>query len=121
MLFAPDSKLYFESHVTIEPIFDERLEVARFIANKHGFKIASLLMKKRAEDTAERSQYDTFMTGHGKVYAIMVYKLSNLVHDLADNGFKIWRYKIEDTLMDSNKKDELFLLPEIDNTTAKTL
>lgn len=104
------AKHYLETHVTIEPIFDDRLEQASILAKEHGFKIASLLMKKREQDTEERSKYDTFMTGHGKDLELMEIKVTKLVKALIAAGFKVWRYKIEDTLMDSRIDDELGVL-----------
>ncbi len=56
--------MYYESHVTIEPVFDDRLEEATQIAINHKFRIANLLMQKRESDLPERSKHDTFMTGH---------------------------------------------------------
>jgi hypothetical protein len=100
-----NSKLYFEAHVTIEPIFDEKLEQAKVLAESCGFKIASLLMKKRGEDTPERSKYDTFMTGHSKNYGVIANKVIELVERLRVAGFKVWRYKIEDTICDSRTED----------------
>lgn len=104
------AKHYFETHVTIEPIFDERLSEAAEIAKKHGFKIANLLMKKREEDTEERSKYDTFMTGHGRNIFSVTNKVRSLVTELKEKSFKVWRYKIEDTVMDSRINDELGIL-----------
>lgn len=103
------AKHYFETHVTIEPIFDERLKEAEEIAKRSNFKIASLLMKKREADTEERSKYDTFMTGHGKSLDDMKARLTSIVNDLIAAGFKVWRYKIEDTVMDSRINNELNL------------
>ena len=104
------AKLYFEAHVTIEPIFDEKLVSASEIARKHGFKIANLLMKKREEDTETRSKYDTFMTSHGMSLTFMKIRVKSLIQDLQAHDFKVWRYKIEDTVMDSRTNDELGLL-----------
>ena len=36
-------ELYLESHVTIEPVFDERREVAAKIAKQFNFRLAELL------------------------------------------------------------------------------
>lgn len=102
--------LYLEAHVTIEPIFDEQLTKASELAIKHGFKIANLLMKKRSEDTEERSQYDTFMTGHSRSFLDLQNRLRALITELKQERFKIWRYKIEDTVMDSRMNDELGLI-----------
>lgn len=57
---------YLESHITIEPVFDDSLDLVRITAKQYGFKIADLLMKKRSSDTEERSAHDTFMTSHSK-------------------------------------------------------
>jgi hypothetical protein len=114
------SNLYFETHVTIEPIFDERLSEAGEIANKHGFRVASLLMKKRETDTEERSQYDTFMTGHGKSLNLMKANVTSLVNELNEKKFKVWRYKIEDTVMDSRTNDEMGLLNGFIKNTKST-
>lgn len=102
--------LYLEAHVTIEPVFDDDLEKVEEICAAHGFKIASLLMKKRIEDTEERSKYDTFMTAHDKSLNNIKNKVKNLVESLISQGIKVWRYKIEDTVLDSRTNDELGLL-----------
>lgn len=101
---------YFETHVTIEPIFDERLEQAKDVAAAHGFKVASLLMKKRADDTEQRSLYDTFMTAHGKDLGKQKAGIVSLITDLTALGFKVWRYKIEDIVLDSRINDVMGLL-----------
>lgn len=102
--------LYYESHITIEPVFDAKLERASSLAKEHGFKIAELLMKKRAEDTPERSQHDTFMTGHSAEYVDLKVRMINLIVALKENGFTLWRYKIEGVVMDSRTEDTLRLL-----------
>lgn len=102
--------LYYECHVTIEPIFDNDLSIASNIAYNNKFKIANLLMQKRKEDTPQRSRYDTFMTGHDKDYRALEAKMISLIKELQTNGFKVWRYKIESILLDSKKNDFLSLL-----------
>lgn len=106
--------MYYESHVTIEPIFDDRLEQAKQLALKHKFKVANLLMQKRNEDSPERSKYDTFMTGHYTTNPgdlnIFTQNMKSLIKDLQDHGFKVWRYKIEHVILDSRTKDEYQLL-----------
>lgn len=102
--------LYYEAHITIEPVFDARLETARELASKFGFRVADLLMKKREKDSAERSANDTFMTGHGKYYDDLRRAMAALIHELQTNRFKVWRYKIEDTVVDSRIEDKLNLL-----------
>ena len=104
------AKLYFEAHVTIEPIFERHLDLAKTIAEKHKFKVADLLMKKRENDTLERSSYDTFMTGHGKDLHDVRIRMTNMIQELKLSGFKVWRAKVEDTIMDTRKCDEWELL-----------
>lgn len=103
------SRLYYEAHITIEPVFDAARDRAAEIAKASGFKLAHLLMQKRKDDTAERSKHDTFMTGHGKAYHDLCGRLVICVHSLHAAGFKVWRYKIEDTLIDSRTQDVLGL------------
>lgn len=104
------SKLYLEAHVTIDPIFDSRLKKARYLAKLYGFKVAELLMKKRKEDTPERSKYDTFMTGHGTSFADLKIRTAGLIQALQKHNFVVRRYKIEDTILDSRSNDIFGLL-----------
>jgi hypothetical protein len=106
------AKHYYEAHVTIEPIHDEQLDKARTIAEESKFKIAHLLMKNREKDTEERSSRDTFMTAHDKDYDNIVFRTFSVVRSLKAAGFKVWRYKIEDIVVDSRITDEFDLLGE---------
>lgn len=99
------AQYYLESHITIEPVFDERQKQAEFIAGKYDFKMAHLLMQKERASTAERSNRDSFLTGHSKSRTNIQTRTMNLVADLQNAGFKVWRYKIEDTLIDSKFED----------------
>lgn len=103
---------YYECHVTIEPVLDDRLGVAEHIAKKHGFRMAKLLMKKKDEDTEARSDKDSFMTGTSKSYASLGLDMAALIRELKLHNFKVWRYKIEAILLDSKIEDHLFLLEE---------
>lgn len=103
-------ELYLESHVTIEPVFDDRRDAAAQIAKQHGFRLADLLMKKRTDETEQRSSKDTFMTGHSKSLSDIMLRTTGLVEALKQQGFKVWRYKVEDTLLDSRLDDKLKLL-----------
>lgn len=99
------SNLYYEAHITIEPAFDENLVMAGMIASKYKFKVADLLMKKREVDTEERSKNDTFMTGHDQDSENLTTRMSELIRELQLSGFKVWRYKLEDTVFDSRVED----------------
>lgn len=102
--------LYYEAHVTIEPVFDTDLLFATELAKAHGFKIANLLMQKRVEDTPERSKHDTFMTGHSKDGTDLLTRMLALIEDLNSSGMKVWRYKIEIVALDSRINDKYNLL-----------
>lgn len=91
---------YYESHVTLEPVFGERLELAREISERHGFKVADLLMVKTALGPAARSDKDTFTTGRSKTFEDLHCRMSRLESDLSDNGFQVWRAKIEAVIFD---------------------
>ena len=102
--------MYLECHITIEPVFDDRLESAKNLAAVYGFKIADLLMKKREEDTETRSKYDTFMTGHGKDLADIENRMLALIDALKAGGYAVWRYKMERIMYDSKLTDTFLLL-----------
>lgn len=98
--------LYFESHVTIEPVLDAaRLEQLKFICELHGFRVADLLMQKRAEDMPERSRFDTFCSSRSVDMPALEQRMFALVSALRGAGFKVWRYKIEDVVLDSKVDD----------------
>ncbi len=106
-----EERHYFESHVTLEPVLDEeRLVVLRAAAEGYGFHVATLLMQKRPADTPERSQNDSFCTARGVSYSDLHDQTVNFCRSLEEQGFKVWRYKIESTLLDSRYDDSIFPL-----------
>ena len=96
---------YYEAHVTIEPVFETRLEEFKVICHDYKFRVANLLMQKRREDTEERSKNDSFCTGRGISFTDIKQRMLSLVERLEKEGFKVWRYKIESTLLDSRYDD----------------
>jgi hypothetical protein len=96
-----DSKLYYEAHVTLEPVLDNRQITLRLIALKYDFRVADLLMKKRDVDTPTRSKYDSFLTTRDKNLDAIQRRVRGCVEELKAEGFDVWRFKIEDTIMDS--------------------
>lgn len=107
------SNLYYEVHVTIEPVFGVDLDVVNNIANCHGFRVADLLMLRNREATEERSNKDTFMTTRGTDYSDCVDRTLQLIYELQDNKIKVWRYKLEDTIFDSKLDDIYNLIGEV--------
>ena len=100
--------LYLESHVTISPVFDAERDRAGEIASRHGFKLAHLLMKKARNSVEQQSERDTFMTGHSKFCDDITERTKTLVLDLQQKGFKVWRYKIENTVLDSRNSGDIW-------------
>ena len=109
---------YYEAHITVEPVFDEQLTDFKKVCQEYGFHVATLLMKKRKEDKAERSANDSFATGRSISYSDLEDRMLKLVQTLSEKGFKVWRYKIESTLLDSRYNDEMLTLEE-DNLPEK--
>lgn len=101
---------YFEAHVTIEPVFDERLEYFKSICSEFKFHVADLLMRKRKKDNETRSNFDSFCTGKDKNYDNIESRMFNLIDKLNKNNYHVWRYKIESTLLDSKYDDSRFVL-----------
>jgi hypothetical protein len=96
--------LYYEAHITIEPVIGMHLDDARRIAADGRFKVA---------DTLERSANDTFMTGHGTSLNEIKERTRDVVRTLIAEGFQVWRYKIEYTILDSRTNDVFGLLPSV--------
>jgi hypothetical protein len=104
------SFLYYEAHVTVEPVFDERLEQFSELCKKYQFRAADLLMKKRKNDTPARSSFDSFCTGRSNIQSELFDRMIGLLDDLKNSDFKVYRYKIEAALFDSKIDDSAFKL-----------
>lgn len=102
--------LYYESHVTIEPVFDLRRVLAGNVASRYGFRLAKLIMRKDSADAEMPSTDDTFMTANDKNLERLKVATIGLVLQLKSCDFQVRRYKIEDTILDSRISDELKLL-----------
>lgn len=106
------SKLYYECHITMEPVFDLDLARATDIVEHEGFRMANLLMQKRKADSPRRSEYDTFCTARDDSYANLETRMYNVVWELQQAGYTVWRYKIEDTILDVRHPDPLLEKPK---------
>lgn len=95
----------YECHITIEPVFGEKLEMLKRMAKVFGFKVADLLMQKRPDDTPERSKHDTFCTGWGSDYIKLKYSMLDFINALEVWEYTVWRYKIEKIILDSKYCD----------------
>lgn len=105
------SALYYECHITIDPpIGETNFQQFGQICGVEGFRVAKLLMRKENGSAGVVSHDDSFCTTRGVLYEDVVCRMNNLICRLKDFGFNVRRYKIEDTLLDSNRGDELGLL-----------
>lgn len=109
MEYNNTATLYFEVHVTIDPVQEgPRMALLKQIAESHGYHVAKLLMRKGA--TIEPHGDDAFLTTRGVHLQELRLELGGLVRQLKTYHFVIRRYKIEDTIIDSARADEYQLL-----------
>jgi len=95
--------LYYESHITIEPIFDERLEMFEKFCRVFAFTPAKLFMQKERDETPERSNKDTFCTSKSTNKQELIERMNNLIGLLREFGYIVWRYKIEAVIVDEKR------------------
>lgn len=87
--------LYFEAHITIEPVTPTQKVTVGTIGQMHGFRMATFLLKKGSQAVP-----DDFFTGRGTDYDALYEKTLYLVDYLQKMGVTVKRYKIENTLLD---------------------
>lgn len=100
--------LYYESHVTIDPIHENDKTDYDTIAAKYGFKLSKLFMRKDGKDEPHRD--DSFMSARSMNQYELVNRMTNLIKQLQGYGMHVRRYKIEQALMDSKHVDVMGLL-----------
>lgn len=100
--------LYYEMHVTIEFPGEHVLPYVRILMDKvpHWHMGDLLLMKN--ED--ERSRKDLFFTSRADTQIEAWLMTKGFCDLLREHGFKIVRYKMEDTITDSRINDEWGIL-----------
>jgi hypothetical protein len=87
--------LYFEAHITIEPVTPTQKITIGVIGQRHGFRMATFLLKKGSQAVP-----DDFFTGRSTDYDALHEKVLYLVDYLKQMGVTVKRYKIENTLLD---------------------
>lgn len=92
--------LYYECHVTIDPVFGAELERFTALAAAEKFRPARLLMQKQREATPTISDKDTFATGHSRDLEDIESRMNRLVSTATAAGFFVRRYKIEAVIFD---------------------
>lgn len=106
--------IYYESHITIDPLKEEIKEEIEKIARSYKFKIANLLMDKGIP-----SQLDSFMTGIDKERSNLENRTIELLLNLKKYNINIRRYKIEAIILDSRHDDIFDFIMEQDQTKMR--
>lgn len=101
---------YYEAHVTIEPVYASQLVALKKLAVQFEFHVATLLMRKSLESSPELSRDDTFMSARDYDASRLRSHTLQLVKALQAADYIVWRYKIEDTMLDSRYDDDSQLL-----------
>lgn len=104
-MIEPEIALYYECHITIEPVEGERLELFEALSRKYKFKVANLLLQK----SLERSKLDSFTTAKSKNFDTIYAAMMGLLSDLKENNFTLYRHKIEKVVIDSKINHTKFL------------
>lgn len=98
------SELYFECHVTLDPVQGERLALLERLSAERGFKVATFLMEKDGVTP------DALTSARDKDYLEILQRMILLVEDCRMRGFVVRRYKIENTLLDSKMEGDILRL-----------
>lgn len=100
------AELYFESHITIEPVFGTERERVTLMVQRFGFKLAKLIMRKEKSDLLTPHVDDTFMTAHGESLEDIQVRTAQCVATLRmEASVEVRRYKIEEAIIDSRFED----------------
>lgn len=92
--------LYFECHVTVDPLHGDRLTLFVAICKDWNFRVAKLLMQKKEGGAGAVNKLDSFCTGKDKDYEALNGRMYHLLNDLRTAEIHVRRYKIEAALID---------------------
>lgn len=105
------SKMYFECHITVEPIPEARVQEFAKLCKEFGFWSSDWALADKT--------YKFFATSRGVERQDIQERMQSLIKRLKEQRFKVFRYKIEDTILDSNISDELQLLDKVESEILK--
>jgi len=93
------SRLYYEAHITVAPIQRGTMEWDNFndLANAKDFRVSTF-----TQDGAK-----DFVTCRDESLRSICERVADMVRSVERGGWPVLRWKIEDTLFDSNRGDEL--------------
>ncbi len=104
------SAMYYESHVTVDPLTDFQRVRVKCLADVYNFRLAKLLLRKPTGDEEWRD--DAFLTAHSQSLRDIKFRTRQLCAHLMLIDIPVRRYKIEDTVLDSNTQDFFNILPK---------
>lgn len=96
------SRLYYEAHVTIPPVPEERLPEVDELCSQLGWQRSTFVMHKNRVPNA-------FVSARHADRDEMILMVHDMIRALTGLGYEILRWKIEDTLLDSNRGDLLLV------------
>ncbi len=100
------SRLYYECHVTIEPPTTvERVQELDTISKSRGWRMSTFTMLKPGAEPP-----NAFISYRNQDYDKTLAGVRAVIDDVEAHGFTVLRWKIEDTLFDSNKGDTLGMI-----------
>lgn len=95
------SRLYYEAHVNFEHINDKKREEVRLLCSQlPSWRLATFEMHKKRQPTG-------FCTGRSDDLDAMKCEVAMMTKWLEQAGIPVLRWKIEDTLFDSNQGDTI--------------
>jgi hypothetical protein len=118
------SPLYYECHITLDPVDEATLQTLKSICEDYEFKVAKLYLDK---ESTKPNTLDYFTTGRSANHRDLELRMIQLILKLKSCGFVVRQYKIESALLDSRVKDRLGLLytnaqfPPLDAATQAIL
>lgn len=86
----------YEIHVTIDPVYGEKLEHFKYLAEIFRFKVANLI-----KQNGQPNDRDQFATSHTDTLAKATERTRHFVDSLRNADFNVRRYKVEQIILDS--------------------
>lgn len=93
----------------LNPYSMKNWKLLKEIAKKHKFKVDDLLMENENK-ILRKDQNGIFMTSHSQDFEDIKNRMIDIIFELNTKRFIIWRYKIENVVLDSKYKDTFNLL-----------
>lgn len=92
--------LYFECHITIDPLSDAQLALLQPWMDKFKFRSSKLLLRNSNGSAGEEFKDDFFLTTRGTDYDDINTRMCSMLDAIQLCRIKQRRFKIENTLLD---------------------